>query len=310
VLGLLDDEQQRLSRSLQLRWDLTQLYWSRIARFGQGRWPLEDMPWRATDGIGSDYLSLLVSSIVIQDLARRRSPESDAIRVGNVLAELSGRARLTRRPLDNDPAILMHQPGFLLPLVGSDKAGGPELVWRLADFAPQLLKQAIQVTGLTRTVETREPLTTLTDQVWEGHMALRRLDTGPAEKLWDEPSKVYPDLKPGDGLPSWYFTERVIGCLIAAADLVSSPPLRSPTLTEIASDLLAEADHLFDQELLSVSAEAGPAMGTALHTVRTTLRRAREVLRERPGTAYVLAGSVLRELDRLAAARLKATGAG
>lgn len=52
-----------------------------------------------------------------------------------------------------------------------------------------------------------------------------------------------------------------------------------------------------------VSAEAGPAMGTALQAARTTLRRAREVLPDRPGSAMVLANDVLRELDRLAAAR-------
>src|SRR5690348_10742131 len=74
LLGLLDDEQQRLAGALQIRWDLTQLYWSRIARFGTGRWPLEDLPWRTTDGTTSDYYSLLVCSIVVQDLTRRPSP--------------------------------------------------------------------------------------------------------------------------------------------------------------------------------------------------------------------------------------------
>ena len=310
ILGLLDEEQQRLSRSLQLRWDLTQSYWSRIARFGQSRWPLEDMPWRTTDGVQSDYLSLLVSSIVVQELAGRRSPESDAVRVSRVLEELAGRARITRRALEGDPAVLLHSPGYPLDLVGSKAGDGPVLTWRLADFAPQLLKQAIQVAALMRSVETRGPVVNLADQVWEDHMALRQLPDGPAAKLWDQASAVYEELKSSDGLPSWYFTERVVGCLISAADLVASPPLRSPSLTDLASDLLAEADHLFDQELLSVAAEAGPAMGTALHTVRTTLRRAHDVIRERPGTAYVLAGSVLRELDRLAAARQKATGAG
>src|SRR5439155_11833866 len=44
VLGLLNPEQQRLAQALQLRWDISVNYWSQIARFGSGRWPLEDIP--------------------------------------------------------------------------------------------------------------------------------------------------------------------------------------------------------------------------------------------------------------------------
>jgi len=135
---------------------------------------------------------------------------------------------------------------------------------------------------------------------------LRRLRSGAVSQLgqlWDRPDAIYDQVSPSDGLPSWYFTERVITCLVAAADFVSSPPIRSPGLVELATDLLAEADHLFDQELLKVAAEAGPAMGNALHTVRTTLRRAHETIGDRPGTAYVLASEVLLELDQLARAR-------
>ncbi len=41
LLGLLNEEQTRLAQALQLRWDLTQSYWSTIATFGSDRWPLE-----------------------------------------------------------------------------------------------------------------------------------------------------------------------------------------------------------------------------------------------------------------------------
>ena len=34
LLGLLDEEQQRLARALQIRWELTQAYWAAIASFG------------------------------------------------------------------------------------------------------------------------------------------------------------------------------------------------------------------------------------------------------------------------------------
>jgi hypothetical protein len=307
LLGLLDEEQQRLARSLQLRWDLTQSYWSKIARFGTGRWPLEDIPWRTVDSVETDYLSLLACSIVVQDLTSRQAPESESERVGAVLAELAGRARITRRALAEDPAILLHAPGFPLALEGTDSAGGPQLHWLLADFSPQLLKQTIRVAGLLRHVELRGEVVTLADQVW-GHLLDRRFATGAFTHLWDQ-TPGRPRQERATPPPSWYYTERVVQCLIAAAELVGSAPLHSPVLAAFATDLLAEADHLFDQELLSVSAEAGPAMGTALHAARATLRRAHDLMRSRPGTAAVLAWEVLRELDRLAAARQKATGA-
>src|SRR5262249_1310539 len=44
LLGLLDEEQQRLARALQIRWELTQNYWAAVASFGNGQWPLEDIP--------------------------------------------------------------------------------------------------------------------------------------------------------------------------------------------------------------------------------------------------------------------------
>src|SRR5205807_1460449 len=87
LLGLLNDGQQRLAQALQLRWDLTQKYWSTIARFGNGRWPLEDMPWRTTDELESDYFTLLVTSIMTQDLIARRASDEDLSRVGRVLTE-------------------------------------------------------------------------------------------------------------------------------------------------------------------------------------------------------------------------------
>ena len=85
ILGLLDEEQQRLARALQLRSDLTRQFWAKVATFGRGgRWPLEDLPWRTTDGRESDYYSVLLTSIVIEgagsesDRRRRRRADRDA----------------------------------------------------------------------------------------------------------------------------------------------------------------------------------------------------------------------------------------
>jgi hypothetical protein len=303
VLGLLTDEQQGLARTLQIRWDLAQSYWSTIATFGSGRWPLEDLPWRTIDEKESDYYTLLVASIAVQALSVRAGSEPELSRVGRVLEDLAGRGRITRRPTTNDAGVTMHVPGILTSLEGSELVGGPRLGWTASDFSPQLLKRTIRVAGLLTTTARRGQLLDLSDQVWD-HLASRQHKNGASMGLWDQSSQIFPDVKPGVEQPSWYYTERAVECLVAAAQLLESPPLRSDRLTDVATDLLAEAEHLFDQELLKISAEQGPAMGTALQTARATLRRARTVLPFRPATASVLASDVLRELDRLDAARL------
>jgi hypothetical protein len=307
ILGLLNEEQHRLARALQLRWDLTQAYWETIASFGGGRWPLEDLPWRTTDEVESDYSTLLVTSIMVQALASRSAPDVELIRVGRLLEDLATRARITRRPLAGDPALQLHSPGITVSLGGSEAVGGPKLNWVMSDFSPQLLKRTMRVAGLLTETEHRSVLLDLADRIWD-HLLQRRHKNGAANLLWDQPSDVYAEIKPDESLVSWYFTERVVESLVAAALVVAQPPLRSPRLGSYASELLIEAEHLFDRELLMVSAEAGPAMSTALQTARTTLRRAREIMSDRPGSAAVLASDVLRELDRLAAARLSFRG--
>src|SRR5262249_10195032 len=63
LLSLLDEDQQRLARALHLRQDLTLTYWSRLATFGEHRWPLEQLPWPCVTGEESDYHSLLLTAI-------------------------------------------------------------------------------------------------------------------------------------------------------------------------------------------------------------------------------------------------------
>ena len=70
-----------------------------------------------------------------------------------------------------------------------------------------------------------------------------------------------------------------------------------------AFQLIAEAEHRFDLELLRGTDDAGVRLRESFQVVGAKLRRAREILRERPGTASVLAQDVLRELDMVDAAR-------
>jgi hypothetical protein len=302
LLGLLNEEQTRLAQALQLRWDLTQSYWSTIATFGSGRWPLEDIPWRTTDLAESDYFSLLVTSIVVQDLVRRRAPDAALSRVGQVITELANRARITRRPFDKaDPALPMHSPGVRIDLLGND-GDDFQLGWTVSDFAPLLLKRTIRIAGLMRDTELRGALLGLADAVWD-HVQQRRITREPGTDLWDQAGNAFRQIPLGTDVPSWYYTRRVVECLVTAAEVVGSPPLRNERLAELAGDLLSEADHRFDQELLRGSTEAGPTMRLTLQSARATLARAREIMPDHPGTAVVLVSEVLRNLDQLAAAR-------
>jgi hypothetical protein len=307
LLGLLDDDQQRLSGALRLRWDLTQTYWSTIASFGGGRWPLEDIPWRTVDEEESDFFSLLVTSIAARDLSERRDTDVDLSRLGLILTELANRGRLTRRPTARDTAIGLHHPGISVALEGAE-ALGPRLTWVASDFAPLLLKRAVFIASLINNIERRSELLDLADDVWD-HVVDRRLRDGPGRDLWDQPAEIFKTIEERFAEPTWHHTVRVVESLVFAANMADSHPLRSEELANFTQDLLAEAEHLFDQELLAGSTEAGPAMRDKIETVRQRLRRVREIMVDRPGSATAILLSVLRELDDLAAARHDVLGA-
>jgi hypothetical protein len=310
VLGLLNEEQQRLTRALQLRWELTRAYWSTMATFGQAqRWPVEDIPWRTTDEDASDYYTLLVTSLAVKGLVQRRGTDIELGRIGSVLSELANRARITRRPFDTDPALTLHAPGVLVPLVGSEDAGESRLLWTVSEFAALLFQRTTVIGGLINDAEGRSRMLELADNTWE-HLNKRRLDKGPGRNLWDQPTSVFGQLTTRYDKPSWYYTQRVVQGLVTTANMLNRPPLRSPRLGNYAFDLLTEAEHLYDMELLSGAGDAGPRMRETLKVASIHLSRAREILPERPGTAAVLAAQVLISLDELAAARRDVTEAG
>jgi hypothetical protein len=299
ILGLLNEEQRRLAAALQIRWDLTQNYWATIATFDAGHWPLEDLPWCTSDGQETDYYSLLVSSMVVYQMVNSRASDAELGRVYNVLEELANRGRITRRPLRDDPAIELHAPGVRLTLRGSETLGDQPVCWLVSNFSPVLLKRTLEITRLVRDTDLRGRLLTLADNVWD-HLLSRRLKDGLGQDLWDQPSDAYPQLSIRHEQQSWYLTERVVECLVEAANLVAHAPVHSTQLTDLATALLREADHLFDRELLSGS-EVG--LRGVLQGIRAKLRRAWEIKDERPGSAMGLASEVLRELEGLAAAR-------
>lgn len=310
ILGLLNEEQQRLARALQLRWDLTRQFWAKVATFGGGRWPLEDLPWKTTDGRESDYYSVLLTSILIEGAGSERVVV-DVDRIGRVLEELSNRGRITRRPMADDPAVALHMPGMRLRLIGSEKvAEGPRLAWTVSSFTLLVLKRMLRVAELLEDSSARVRFLELADPIWQ-HIERRRIQQASARGLWDDPTQVFAGSPFADvdvpfsdyGVPSWYHTERVIEVLVAAANVTQSRSNAASDLLESASQLLAEAEHLFDRERLRGTDDTGAQMKESFAVVGAKLRRARDILRDRPGTASVLAGDVLRELDTVDAAR-------
>jgi hypothetical protein len=306
ILGLLNAEQQRLAGALQLRWDLTRQFWAKIATFGAGRrWPMEDVPWRTSDGDESDYYSLLLTSIVIEGASSERGVNVDVERVGRLLEELASRGRITRRPMADDPAITLHIPGMRLRLFGSEKvAEGPLLRWTVSSYASLVLKRLLRVAELVDDKVTRLRFLDLADRIW-AHMEQRRIEAPNGRGLWDEPTQAFAgtSFAPHGG-PSWYHTERVIEALVVAANVTQSRTASADQeLVRFAMQRIAEAEHRFDQELLRGTDDTGVRLRESFQVVGAKLRRARALLDDWPGTAGVLASDVLRELDTIDAAR-------
>jgi hypothetical protein len=305
ILGLLDEEQQRLARALQLRWDLTRRFWATIATFGSGQWPLEDLPWTTSDGRESDYYSVLLTSIALEGIASERVANGDIERIGRLLEELANRGRITRRLTHNDPALELHVPGIQLRMIGSERvAEGPRLLWTVSSYSVLVLKQLLRVAELLDDTIVRTRFLELADQIWM-HVERRKMDGPAARGLWDEPTQVFAAAPfAAYGAPSWYHTDRVIEALVTAANVTQAMPTTTSMLTQHAQNLLAEAELLLDRERLRGTSDAGEQMRESFQVVAAKLRRARELVRDRPGTACVLAADVLRDLDLVDAARL------
>ncbi|MYR42767.1 SCO2524 family protein [Streptomyces sp. SID5910] len=302
TLGLLDADQQKLAEALRLRWELSQQYWSAIARFGSERWPLEDLPWQTTGlRLESEYFSLTVAAILVHDLVRRKATDDDLTRTVAIMERLADRGRVSSRMTRDDPTIRLHNPGVTMPLAGSERSG-QLLLWRMTDFSAQLLKRIIQLAELSRNIGAQDRLLRLAEQTFE-HLWSRRIEDDDGAGLWDNVRAVYPDAHDAELRMSWSITERVTECLVAARNLYEQQPIRSPELAELARELLSEATHLFGKEQLEASAAGDGARARAMRSIESRLDHARSLIDDRPATAFALALPVLQELDTLAQAR-------
>lgn len=305
--GLLHDDQLALAQQLLIRWELTQRYWSILARAG-GDWPLRDIPWRGPGWEESDYATLHVASIVIHNFMRQGDPDDPLLGhelrpVAAVLLELAARGKITRRALPDDPAVALHAPGTATPLHGAERFG-PPVGWTVDDFTPAVLKRTLQVAALARTMEHRDAMLALAGEVTD-HLWRRRLDSGPVAGLWDAPARVYPGARLPPAALSWHATERAVETLVAAATGITAELVPSPHLVATAADMLREADHLLAREMLTRTMHA-PSVDSELHLIGVVLRRSRDQADRRPAVAIALASDALRRLDELAAAREQA----
>lgn len=307
-LDLLDDQQRRLAESLQTRWHLSQQYWSTLARFGGTRWPLEDIPWRTSDGEESDYFSAMVSAVLIQDLVSRAANEDDLTRAVSIFDELAKRGRITRRAVRGDAAVALHSPGVGLRLFGTESKEEPLLEWMVGDYATVLLKRVLQAARLSGEVAARDRLLELAKSIMD-HLETRKIGEGDAAGLWDAPSRAYDTVEQTaeELQPSWYFTERMVECLITADRTFRALPLRPPSMVNRAVELLSEAEHLLNQEWLGVSLEDASGKRQALEDIELRLDRARDLVDDKPGTSVSITTLALVRLEELAYARLDAT---
>ncbi|WP_327002058.1 SCO2524 family protein [Dactylosporangium sp. NBC_01737] len=308
--GWLDAEQLRLAQQLQVRSELVRAYWTTVATFDSGgRWPIEDLPWRTTDGRETDYYSLLVAGLV-RPPPGDGGPGGDGTdlgRIGAVLERLAERSRITARVTGrNADGIEMHHPGVGFPLVGSAATTGPELEWTFSDMAPILLKRTLELIGAMPDGDQRRTAVDLAERVWE-HLDRRRIPAGTGERLWDRPAGVFTETDLPEGSLSWYYTKRIVDCLVTAARMIGAPPKPAEWLLQFATGLLDEAGHLHDRELFNCSAKAGTKRREELDRMGVELRLARDVLATQPGVAVSIAQAVLRELGVLAAAQRAGT---
>ncbi|MDX3803745.1 SCO2524 family protein [Streptomyces sp. AK04-3B] len=303
VLGLLTAEQQKLSDALRLRWELTQQYWSAIARFDDDVWPLEDIPWRTThQQLESEYFSLTLVSILVHDRMRRPTTDHDLPRIIGVVERLAERGRLTGGTSRATAAIGLHSPGVTMPLLGSE-ALGPAMTWTMNDFSTQLLKRTVQLCALSRDIPSVDRLHRLAEDILD-HVWERRIKEGEGVGLWDDVPAAHPPSPVLQGPLSWSLTERVTECMVAAHNLYDQPPIPSLQLSQLARDMISEAAHLLgrEQEEHPAPAPRSP-QGEEIRSIEADIRRARQLVDAQPATASALAFRVLRRLDALARAR-------
>ncbi|MDR7277151.1 SCO2524 family protein [Catenuloplanes atrovinosus] len=264
LLTLLDEEQNRLSRALQLRYDLARNYWSNVATFGDHRWPLERGPWTATDGSTGDRHTVAVAGLTAHNLrGRRGSPDVPLAYLLRACADIGRRHGVVRPPLDGPPAVRPRAGAELVPAPSPHR---DDLVRGVGTVLPDLFAVLLHAAGLTDNGPLRRQYEDLADVLWE-HVA------------------------PGAHLaPDWRHLLRVTDGLTHAV-LVSdggTVPFAAPLA--LAHQLMTEADEL----AAAIADDSGHRS-----RLQARLDHARRLTDRQPGTAVALLTQVILELVSL-----------
>lgn len=245
--NFVEPAERKLIDRLRECWEITSRYWSTLATLPKGeKWLIEDLPWRTSDGDESEHLTLLLLTITVGNLADLQTSASDVKRLVAVLEELGGRGRVIRRPLQDDPAIQLHDPGLKLSLeLAGGEVGQPSAQWPVSNFAPQLMKQAAKMMLLAPDQQIWLRLDGFVREVWE-HLRRRRLEGSSVGKswdkrLWDDTSRVFG--VPGWDSPSWYLTERTVEALVAYSRAMERP-VPSAEVEDLGAAMVAELQRM------------------------------------------------------------------
>ena len=306
----LNPDQHELAQFLRTRAEITENYWFLMATYGDGRWPLEDIPWTTTDSESSVYSSLFMTSITIRLMGKREQTNRKLRRITNLLKEFAGHGRITRRVMrEDDPGAFVHVVGRNLELVGSDKLGGPTLGWRLTDYAFLLLKRTLELQSNTTTIQEYRDLMRLAQLLWHNLNIRRHGSDHPHEGLWDNPTNSgYPIDKSTDPIDfTWRHTFKAIDCLVLAAENIrDNHKVENISMNELTQMLLTEANRELDRVLLQGHQNSGEKIAELIRNIERRLRWAEEQWRSNnTGMAIALVFKSLEELHPLKKAKAK-----
>jgi hypothetical protein len=169
-------------------------------------------------------------------------------------------------------------------------------------MAAILLRQTLEVAAVLPDEAQRREAVQLAERIWE-HLERRRIPSGPGEGLWDRPQGAFAELAEAPDGPSWYYTRRVVDCLVTAARLVTAVERPPDHVFQIATSQLHRAEHLHDRELLNSPGQLGDGLSVELERIGVQLRLARDMLTSEPSITLAFADESLRELGRFIAAR-------
>jgi hypothetical protein len=279
LLGLLEEDQQRLARALQLRLDLTRAYWSRLATFGDHRWPLERIPWRTTSGAESDHHSLAVAAMTAAELGDRPGNTDVAFsHLTRILARLAHRHKIVRPPTTTSAE--GRKPLASQPIPVPFEEPGPPTAYLVTGFAPLLFTAVVQARRATQHEQLRGDLDDIADLVWD-HVA------GTADVQGTTGLRRFGDT----GAPDWHNVLAIVDGLTRAMAFTEGGLMRTQSPLGFVHQLLAAADELVDT--------LAPNDGAA---VTSRLDRARRLADEQPARAAALLYQVLAELDAVTTA--------